>query len=74
MSDEYNNNSYDAVLSRMEQKLDTIAENIHDIKKSQTDLDKRVSGLEFFKYYLTGIVAVLTVGANYLMSKFKGEG
>ena len=74
MSDQYNNNSYDAVLSRMEQKLDTIAENIHDIKKSHADLDKRVSGLEFFKYYLTGIVAVLTVCANYLISKFKGEG
>lgn len=73
MSDQYNNNSYDAVLSRMEQKLDTIVENIHDIKKSHADLDKRVSGLEFFKYYLTGMVAVLTVGANYLISKFKGE-
>ena len=73
MSDQYNNNSYDAVLSRMEQKLDTIAENIHDIKKGHADLDKRVSSLEFFKYYLTGMVAVLTVGANYLISKFKGE-
>ncbi len=71
MSDQYNNNSYDAVLSRMEQKLDTIAENIDNIKQSQKDLESRVSGLEYFKYYLAGIVAAVTVGANYLMNKVK---
>jgi archaellum component FlaC len=71
MSEEYNNNSYDAVLSRMEQKLDTIAENIDNIKKSQKDLESRVSGLEYFKYYLAGIVAAVSVGANYLMNKVK---
>jgi len=71
MSDQYNNNSYDAVLSRMEQKLDTIAENIDDIKKGQKDLETRVSGLEYFKYYLAGIVAAVSVGANYLMNKVK---
>ena len=71
MSDEYNNNSYDAVLSRMEQKLDTIAENIDNIKKGQKDLETRVSGLEYFKYYLAGIVAAVSVGANYLINKVK---
>jgi hypothetical protein len=71
MSDQYNNNSYDAVLSRMEQKLDTIAENIDNIKKNQKDLETRVSGLEYFKYYLAGIVAAVSVGANYLMNKVK---
>lgn len=71
MSDQYNNNSYDAVLSRMEQKLDTIAENIDNIKKGQKDLEMRVSGLEYFKYYLAGIVAAVSVGANYLMNKVK---
>ena len=71
MSDQYNNNSYDAVLSRMEQKLDTIAENIDNIKKGQKDLEMRVSGLEYFKYYLAGIVAAVSVGANYLMNKLK---
>lgn len=71
MSDQYNDNSYDAVLSRMEQKLDTIAENIDNIKQSQKDLESRVSGLEYFKYYLAGIVAAVTVGANYLMNKVK---
>jgi|TARA_B110000503_G_C6919116_1_gene317941 hypothetical protein len=71
MSDQYNNNSYDAVLSRMEQKLDTIAENIDNIKKGQKDLETRVSGLEYFKYYLAGIVAAVSVGANYLMNKVK---
>jgi archaellum component FlaC len=71
MSDQYNNNSYDAVLSRMEQKLDTIAENIDNIKKGQKDLESRVSGLEYFKYYLAGIVAAVSVGANYLMNKVK---
>ena len=71
MSDQYNNNSYDAVLSRMEQKLDTIVENIDNIKKGQKDLETRVSGLEYFKYYLAGIVAAVSVGANYLMNKVK---
>ena len=71
MSEEYNNNSYDAVLSRMEQKLDTIAESIEDIKKGHGELEKRVAGLEYFKYYLAGIVAAVTIGANYLMNKVK---
>ena len=71
MSDQYNNNSYDAVLSRMEQKLATIAENIDNIKKGQKDLETRVAGLEYFKYYLAGIVAAVSVGANYLMNKVK---
>ena len=72
MSDKYENNSYDAVLSRMEQKLDTISDNIEDIKKSHKDLETRVAGLEYFKYYLAGIVAAVSVGANYLMNKIKG--
>ena len=72
MSEEYSQNSYDAVLSRMEQKLDTISDNIEDIKKSHKDLESRVAGLEYFKYYLAGIVAAFTVGANYLMNKIKG--
>ncbi len=72
MSEEYSQNSYDAVLSRMEQKLDTISDNIQDIKKSHKDLENRVAGLEYFKYYLAGIVAAFTVGANYLMNKIKG--
>jgi hypothetical protein len=72
MSEEYSQNSYDAVLSRMEQKLDTISDNIDDIKKSHKDLENRVAGLEYFKYYLAGIVAAVTVGANYLMNKIKG--
>jgi hypothetical protein len=72
MPEEYSQNSYDAVLSRMEQKLDTISDNIDDIKKSHKDLENRVAGLEYFKYYLAGIVAAFTVGANYLMNKIKG--
>jgi uncharacterized protein YukE len=72
MSEEYSQNSYDAVLSRMEQKLDTISDNIEDIKKSHKDLENRVAGLEYFKYYLAGIVAAFTIGANYLMNKIKG--
>jgi len=72
MSEEYSQNSYDAVLSRMEQKLDTISDNIQDIKKSHKDLENRVAGLEYFKYYLAGIVAAFTIGANYLMNKIKG--
>jgi len=31
-----------------------------------------VAGLEYFKYYLAGIVAAFTIGANYLMNKIKG--
>ncbi len=59
MSDKYENNSYDAVLSRMEQKLDTISDNIDDIKKSHKDLETRVAGLEYFKYYLAVIFAAV---------------
>ena len=40
--------------------------------KGQKDLEMRVSGLEYFKYYLAGIVAAVSVGANYLMNKIKG--
>lgn len=72
MPEEYSQNSYDAVLSRMEQKLDTISDNIQDIKKSHKDLETRVAGLEYFKYYLAGIVAAVSIGANYLMNKIKG--
>ena len=72
MSEEYSQNSYDAVLSRMEQKLDTISDNIDDIKKSHKDLETRVAGLQYFKYYLAGIVAAVSIGASYLMNKIKG--
>lgn len=54
----HNPNSYDSVLSRLEQKIDNIATDVSEIKFSNTDLVKRVTVLEGFKLYIAGVVAV----------------
>lgn len=72
MSEEYKPDSYDAVLSRMDAKLDGIMGDLKEIKENHKTLEKRISVLENFKYYLMGIVAVVTIGAEYLFNKFKG--
>lgn len=72
MSEEYKPDSYDAVLSRMEAKLDVITADLKDIKENHKTLEKRISILENFKYYLMGMVAIVTIGAEYLFNKFKG--
>jgi hypothetical protein len=74
MSDnEYNKNSYDAVLARIDEKLDNIQTNLGEIKGSHESMAARVSKLENFRYYLLGSIAVISFGFNYIVSKFKGE-
>lgn len=69
MSEEYRENSYDAVLSRVEAKLDKISSDIVELKDSNKEVEKRIAALEFFKYYLAGIVAAGGAMAGYVSSK-----
>ena len=70
MSEEYRQNSYDAVLSRMEAKLDKISSDLVEVKESGKEIEKRVVALEFFRYYLAGIVAAVSVVGGYISAKF----
>jgi len=70
MSEEYRQNSYDAVLSRMEAKLDKISSDLIEVKESGKEIEKRVVALEFFRYYLAGIVAAVSVIGGYISAKF----
>ena len=69
MSEEYRQNSYDAVFSRMEAKLDKISSDITEVKEQNKEVEKRVAALEFFRYYLAGIVAAGGAVAGYFSSK-----
>lgn len=73
MSEEYRENSYDAVFSRMEAKLDKISSDISELKDNSKEVEKRVAALEFFRYYLAGIVAaggvVAGIIGDYISSK-----
>jgi hypothetical protein len=69
MSEEYRQNSYDAVFSRMEAKLDKISSDISEMKEKSKEVEKRIAALEFFRYYLAGIVAAGGAVAGYVSSK-----
>jgi hypothetical protein len=69
MPEEYRQNSYDAVFSRMEAKLDKISSDISEMKDQSKEVEKRVAALEFFRYYLAGIVAAGGAVAGYVSSK-----
>lgn len=66
MSEEYRENSYDAVFSRMEAKLDKISSDISELKDNNKEVEKRVAALEFFRYYLAGIVAAAGAMAGFI--------
>ncbi len=66
MSEEYRQNSYDAVFSRMEAKLDKISSDISELKDNNKEVEKRVAALEFFRYYLAGIVAAAGTMAGFI--------
>ena len=70
MPEEYRQNSYDAVFSRMEAKLDKISSDIIEMKENGKEVEKRVAALEFFRYYLAGIVAAVSVVGGYISAKF----
>ena len=69
MPEEYRQYSYDAVFSRMEAKLDKISSDIVEMKENGKEVEKRVAALEFFRYYLAGIVAAGGALAGYFSSK-----
>jgi len=65
----HNPNSYDSVLSRLEQKIDNIATDVSEIKFSNTDLIKRVTVLEGFKLYIAGVVAVCSSLITFFLNQ-----
>jgi len=65
----HNPNSYDSVLSRLEQKIDNIATDVSEIKFSNTDLVKRVTVLEGFKLYIAGVVAVCSSLITFFLNQ-----
>jgi hypothetical protein len=70
---EYNPESHNAVFARMEQKLDSIQESVKEIKVNNTTLEKRVSTLENFKFYLIGFTSIIASMAAYAMNKLFGK-
>ena len=68
---EYKQNSYDAVLARIDQKLGSIHSDVCEMKASHETMATRVSKLENFKYYLMGAIAFSSVIFHYVVSKFK---
>ncbi len=71
---EYNPESHNAVFARMEQKLDSIQESVKEIKVNNTTLEKRVSTLENFKFYLIGFTSIIASMGAYAMNKLFGKG
>lgn len=70
---EYNPESHNAVFARMEQKLDSIQESVKEIKVNNTTLEKRVSTLENFKFYLIGFTSIIASMGAYAMNKLLGK-
>jgi|TARA_R110000787_G_scaffold103110_1_gene209441 hypothetical protein len=71
MPSNYNPDSVNAVLSRIETKLEDISSELKDIKKTNSRLEGRVSLLEQFKYYLIGFSAFFVIGIEFLRDFFK---
>jgi hypothetical protein len=70
---EYNPESHNAVFARMEQKLDSIQDSVKEIKVNNTTLEKRVSTLENFKFYLIGFASIIASVGAYAMNKVFGK-
>jgi hypothetical protein len=69
----YNPDSINAVLSRIEQKLEDISTEIKEIKTSENSLEKRINILENFKYYLLGFAAFFILSVEYIRNLFTGK-
>jgi len=69
----YNPDSVNAVLSRIEQKLEDISTEIKEIKTSENSLEKRINILENFKYYLLGFAAFFMLSVEYVRNLFTGK-
>lgn len=70
MSANYNPDSVNAVLSRMETKLDQINTTLTEAKQEDAALKKRIAALENFKYYLLGLSAFVIVGIEWVKDIF----
>ena len=73
MASNYNPDSINAVLSRIEQKLEDISTEIKEIKTSENSLEKRINILENFKYYLLGFAAFFILSIEYVRNLFTGK-
>jgi hypothetical protein len=71
MSSNYNPDSINAVLSRIEQKLEDIQDSLKETKDTNKNLEKRVSILENFKYYLVGFAAFFVVSIDWAKDLFR---
>tara|TARA_B100002052_G_C15454960_1_gene407327 strand:+ start:179 stop:403 length:225 start_codon:yes stop_codon:yes gene_type:complete len=69
----YNPDSINAVLSRIEQKLEDISTEIKEIKTSENSLEKRINILENFKFYLLGFAAFFILSVDYVRNLFTGK-
>ena len=67
----YNPDSINAVLSRIEEKLETIGSDIKESKKATAAIEKRVSVLEYFKYYLVGFAAFFAISFDWAKDIFR---
>ena len=67
---QHNPNSYDALFGRLDEKLDSIAADIRDIKTTNADLSKRVTVLEGFRYYITGVATLCSSAITFVLSFF----
>lgn len=63
-NDDFNPNSVDATLSRIETKLDAALERVDALEKVVRDLDK-------FKYWMLGIAAAAGVVGGKITALFK---
>ncbi len=73
MASNYNPDSINAVLSRIEQKLEDISTEIKEIKTSENSLEKRINILENFKFYLLGFAAFFILSVDYVRNLFTGK-
>jgi len=71
MNSVYNDKSIDAVLSRLETKIDRISEDISEIKSDKKSISARVAALEYFRYYLAGIVVACSIFGSLILNKIK---
>jgi len=73
--EEYNSESYNAVLSRIETKLDVISEEMKaekaELREYKKNIYQRISTLENFKYYLMGVVGLASLIGSSIISWFR---
>jgi len=73
MSQDYNPNDYNAVISRIDVNLKSISDRLTAIEagvvKNATSVENRLTVLEQFKWHLAGIIAGISAAVNYFTTK-----